>query len=417
MDLSLLDRADPGAWYLDSPEYAELADVQLVVEGRPLPAHGAVLARASPLLRDLLRDQRRGIVAAEGPPARTRGRRRAGSSSSSSMLRLVYHPSDANKEGFKAIGVRLAGVLRLAHQLELEALVASITDFVGTSSSSSGELSLEQLAEWATLAERLHLDALMARCVRALAAHLLQHTAQAPFAAVASLPAHISSTCLRAVLSALVTAGRYSADAMASALPAASDLAKWQQEPGAQPRTPFIWKLTGARAKLQGSNNILSEPFMRGGRQWRVYVKPGEQVGVYLQLMDVGDKGAAAAYFSVTIRNQVCARALVLSARGHKRTTRHFAIGAQAGKPDKCSSAAKPDVFTRTATNWGWAEFISRSGKPVCTLGACCQRQHSLCPPPIAPPDLLDPCSGWVVDDTLLLECEVWDVEARPDES
>ena len=58
----------------------------------------------------------------------------------------------------------VAGVLRLAHQLELEALVASITDFVGTSSSSSGELSLEQLAEWATLAERLHLDALMARC-------------------------------------------------------------------------------------------------------------------------------------------------------------------------------------------------------------------------------------------------------------
>ena len=69
MDLSLLDRADPGAWYLDSPEYAELADVQLVVEGVALPAHGAVLARASRVLRDLLRDQRIGGLRLKGAAA------------------------------------------------------------------------------------------------------------------------------------------------------------------------------------------------------------------------------------------------------------------------------------------------------------------------------------------------------------
>ena len=47
--------------------------------------------------------------------------------------------------------------------------------------------------------------------VRGLAAPFV-HTAETPFAAVASLPAHISPTCLRAVLSAPVTAILCNAD-------------------------------------------------------------------------------------------------------------------------------------------------------------------------------------------------------------
>ena len=69
MDLALLDRADPGAWYMDSQKYAELADAQLVVEGMALPAHSQLLARASPVVLDLLRDQRRGSVRVEGAAA------------------------------------------------------------------------------------------------------------------------------------------------------------------------------------------------------------------------------------------------------------------------------------------------------------------------------------------------------------
>ena len=30
--------------------------------------------------------------------------------------------------------------------------------------------------------------------------------------------------------------------------------------------------------------------------------------------------------------------------------------------------------------------------------------------------ELLDPSAGWLVDDTLVLECEVWNVEDRPSE-
>ena len=38
----------------------------------------------------------------------------------------------------------------------------------------------------------------------------------------------------------------------------------------------------------------------------------------------------------------------------------------------------------------------------------------SLSPHPLA--ELLDPSAGWLVDDALVLECEVWDMEDRPDE-
>ena len=410
MDLALLDRADPGAWYMDSQKYAELADAQLVVEGMALPAHSQLLARASPVVLDLLRDQRRGSVRVEGaaapaevseglfgapppPGARpTPAWRRPPPPPCAlqatltleapfhdytvlevaCLLRLVYRPSEESKEGFKAIGARLPGVLRLAHQLEMEGLVASITDFVG--SCSNGELSLKQMAEWATLAERLHLDALMARCVRTLAAHMLQHSAQTPFSAVALIVPHLSPTCLGAVLSALVTSCCTLRQhvALAGSLPAAADIARWQQDPNKQPARPFIWKLTGARSKLQGSEDILSEPFMPRGRRWLLVVRPGEQVTVYLVLVDTHRKGPAATRFSLTIRNQVCARALVLNARGPMRTSRLPVTGAQAGKPDKRGVHDTKKLFLRTRNVWGGAEFISRAGKPVYMLGACC---------------------------------------------
>ena len=60
MDLAALDRSDPAAWYSDSPAFTELADVELRVEGVALPAHSQVLARASPVLQDMLRERRRG---------------------------------------------------------------------------------------------------------------------------------------------------------------------------------------------------------------------------------------------------------------------------------------------------------------------------------------------------------------------
>ena len=37
-------------------------------------------------------------------------------------------------------------------------------------------------------------------------------------------------------------------------------------------------------------------------------------------------------------------------------------------------------------------------------------------PPPPMPSELLDPAAGWLMNDTLLLQCEVWDVEACLDD-
>ena len=59
---------------------------------------------------------------------------------------------------------------------------------------------------------------------------------------------------------------------------------------------------------------------------------------------------------------------------------------------------------------------ISLSGKRARTLGALCivlvTHSHSLHSPhsPLTTPDLLDPGAGWMVNDTLLLEANVWNV-------
>ena len=52
----------------------------------------------------------------------------------------------------------------------------------------------------------------------------------------------------------------------------------------------------------------------------------------------------------------------------------------------------------------------------------CCERvpppphQAVSPPPPPMPSELLDPAAGWLMNDTLLLQCEVWDVEACLDD-
>ena len=77
------------------------------------------------------------------------------------LLLLVYRPHEAGADSLHSISEHLPGVLQLAHQLDVERVVASIADYVV-----SVDLSIAQLGEWASLAERLHLDTLEAHCVR-----------------------------------------------------------------------------------------------------------------------------------------------------------------------------------------------------------------------------------------------------------
>ena len=229
------------------------------------------------------------------------------------LLRLVYRPSNASTEGFRAVSAHLLGVLRLANQLEMEGLVAGISEFVCSGSSSTG-LALEQLAEWVTLAERLHLDALRTHCVCELTDELLHNCDLVPARAVASIIPHISSDTWGVVLSSLVAAWRKSAGTVANlTLPAAADLQvlRWQPPPPPQHTAPFVWKVTGATALLNGNEPFMSRAFTRGERRWQVVVKPGftilatTLVHVHLLLADVADKGGAHARCDFIIRNQV----------------------------------------------------------------------------------------------------------------
>ena len=261
------------------------------------------------------------------------------------LLRLVYHPSDASKEGFTAILPHLRGVLRLAHQLEIEALVDGTTDFVTSiiDSGDSDALSLEQLAEWASLAERLHLDALRAHSVRAMTVRLLQPAShwRAPFAAIASIAPSCSPTCMAMLFGTLLTACRYNFPSVARNVPAASTLARWQLEPRTQPPLPLIWEVPGASAQLQGTKIIFrTKSFTRGGREWHVLVQPEELVGFHLYL-EAGDVegGATAAYCCLTICNQV-------------RTGRTRRVG---------QPAPWPDATTRHACEHAAGEHASQA--------------------------------------------------------
>ena len=75
---------------------------------------------------------------------------------------------------------------------------------------------------------------------------------------------------------------------------------------------PFIWTLTG----LEEFSYMASELFCRGGPKWFLVVKTHEdEVFVDIKRLHKAEAPVRACY-TLTIRNQVCARVLVLSAGG-----------------------------------------------------------------------------------------------------
>ena len=114
---------------------------------------------------------------------------------------------------------------------------------------------------------------------------------------------------LGAVAASLATAHRTTPNIKDLRIPSATDLAEWQREPQEQELMPFVWKLAGATWRLRDTAKIFSPIFKFKGYKWRMYVEPGDHVGVFLFLCDVARTGPAAAQFTLTCCNQVYASA------------------------------------------------------------------------------------------------------------
>ncbi|KAL4458297.1 hypothetical protein ABPG75_013162 [Micractinium tetrahymenae] len=227
-----IDWADPASFYLGDPELAQLADVTIKHSGLELPAHAAVLALQSTVLKDLFCSLR--VPASPGAKRKHEELETPFTSHSLQAVVFLLHLcyTEAKPAAFEAALPHLSGIARLAHSLDAARVLAGIDRFL------AGRVSNQQAAlEWLPLAEACQLEAAWAAGVRTLAKGMISSYGSCVNSAVDCLKLeHLSQNIQSAVLAAVVTAVRNLPDsskaAAATKVPSAALLRSGWQWPG-----------------------------------------------------------------------------------------------------------------------------------------------------------------------------------------